>query len=88
MTGKVSPACVGLVGQCHPQGLADWATPEWVVVSGGERDRAEEVQAAYRSRGPGQSRIELLHTQDAGAVTFAVSADGVQVRTYRTDHER
>ena len=51
-----------------PPGFADWSTPEWAVVSGGQRDRLEVTTTAYSSRG---SRV--LHTADSGAIHVSIA---------------
>ncbi len=50
--------------------LAQWAQPEWVVVSGGSRRRAADLQPIY---GEGTC---IRSTSDRGAVTFEISPNG------------
>jgi competence protein ComEC len=57
-----------------PPGFADWSTPEWAVVSGGQRDRREEVTRAYAARG---SRV--LHTATSGAVRVLIAGGQLAV---------
>jgi competence protein ComEC len=64
-----------------PPGLADWATPEFLVISGGARDRAEDVFAAYESRG-----TRLLHTHQAGAIEFSLTADRINSIRFRAEN--
>ena len=53
----------------NPPGLAAWASPEWVVASGGFDDCQPATTQAYRAIG-----AEVLHTAETGAVS--VSIDG------------
>src|SRR6187200_1125720 len=62
--------------QCHPPGFADWSSPEWIVVSGGARDRSEEVTSAYATRGG-----QVLHTDACGAVQVLIAAGRFEVRS-------
>lgn len=54
----------------NPRELADWARPEWVVVSGGRSDSADKLRACYGDE------VRVLSTHNRGAVTFEVTADG------------
>jgi competence protein ComEC len=65
--------------QSNPPGMALWSTPRWVVVSGGVRERAEEVIAAYTARGG-----QVLFTADVGTVEALLGKEGVEVRTFRS----
>jgi len=56
--------------KANPAGLADWAQPKWVVISGGRRDRSERLREVY---GTG---CEVVSTFDEGAITFTVSRSG------------
>ena len=42
-----------LTDQCHPPGFAAWSTPEWAIVSGGQRDRVELVEKKGQGLGLG-----------------------------------
>jgi hypothetical protein len=65
--------------QCHPPGFAEWTTPEWIVVSGGPRDRLPDVAAAYETRG-----ARVLHTADRGAVQVVIRGEKLSIDCYRT----
>lgn len=54
----------------NPRELAEWAQPEWVIVSGGRRDSAEKLHPVYGTA------VRVLSTHDSGAVTFEVTQDG------------
>jgi len=58
--------------------LAEWCTPEWVVVSGGRRWRRPETVATYRALGGA-----VVHTADAGAVRISMDAERVAVNGFR-----
>jgi len=62
-----------------PPGFAEWTTPEWIVVSGGPRDRLPEVAAAYETRG-----ARVLHTAERGAVQVVIRGEKLNVDCYRT----
>ncbi len=64
-----------------PTGLALWARPEWVVISG-KRDREdvaniERVKDSYEARG-----ALALHTAECGAIRVIMTRDGVRVKTF------
>ena len=59
----------------RPADVAEWSQPEWVVVSGGDPERAHEAAAVYQARG-----ARVLHTSRRGAVTATLSADQLDVR--------
>jgi competence protein ComEC len=63
-----------------PPGFAQWSTPRWAVISGGERDRLETVKSAYASRGS-----HVLHTATAGAVHIGVAAGKISVDRWHAD---
>jgi competence protein ComEC len=65
-----------------PPGFAEWSTPEWAVVSGGQRDRVEAVTRAYSSRG---SRV--LHTADSGAVHVSIAGGELSVDCWHAGAE-
>ena len=48
-----------------PPGFAAWCTPEWVVFSGGDRDRTTLSQHSYQRAG-----AVVRHTAASGAVSF------------------
>lgn len=63
-----------------PPGFAAWCAPEWVVFSGGDRDRTMLSQHSYERLG-----ARVRHTATSGAITFAVEQRGrVQSATFRT----
>ncbi|MGV3606240.1 MAG: ComEC/Rec2 family competence protein [Planctomycetaceae bacterium] len=64
-----------------PVGLALWAQPKWVVISG-KRDREDvaniaRVRDSYEARG-----AQTLHTAESGTVQVILSEEGVQLKTY------
>jgi len=59
-----------------PEGLMEWATPELVVVSGGNDPRAPEVAERFRAMG-----AEVRHTAWHGAVTVTLTKDAVRWTT-------
>lgn len=58
-----------------PPGLAEWCTPEWVVISGGDVAGSTEAAQTYRAAG-----AEVLHTSAHGAIQFRIAHDAVTVR--------
>jgi competence protein ComEC len=65
--------------------LAEWAQPQQVIVSGGPKTDFRSLRAAY---GP---EAEILSTDDFGAITFDICADGSISRTavrQRSDDRR
>jgi competence protein ComEC len=58
--------------------LAAWASPKWVVVSGGHRFNVSRTMAAYRQRG-----AQVLHTAQTGAIEVQIDAAGLNVKTFR-----
>jgi competence protein ComEC len=62
-----------------PPGFAEWTTPEWIVVSGGPRDRLPDVAAAYETRG-----ARVLHTADCGAVEVVIRGEDLRIDCFRT----
>ena len=54
-----------------PQGFAAWATPEWVVISGGVSEELDEVHASFQLTGS-----HVLHTAESGAVRVSIAEDG------------
>jgi competence protein ComEC len=54
----------------NPRQLAEWATPEWVIVSDGRQDDSERLRKVY---GPG---AQVLSTHNCGAITFVIDAHG------------
>lgn len=65
-----------------PGGFADWATPEFVVISGsrslGDIPTIERVKDSFRVRG-----AEVLHTAEDGCIRVVIARSGLQVTTYR-----
>ena len=62
----------------NPPGLAKWAKPKWVVVSG-RVDAGGAVREAYQDVG-----AKILETEDVGAVTVTISRQGdLRVETFR-----
>jgi len=58
--------------------LAEWCTPQWVVVSGGRRWRRPETEAAYNALGG-----QVIYTADVGAVRILADSAGVRVEGFR-----
>jgi competence protein ComEC len=58
--------------------LAAWASPKWVVVSGGHRFNVSRTLAAYRQHG-----AQVLHTAQTGAIEVQIDAAGLNVKTFR-----
>ncbi len=54
----------------NPRPLAEWASPDWVIVSDGRHDDSEKLKTVY---GP---RAQVLSTQKHGAITFVIDARG------------
>jgi competence protein ComEC len=54
-----------------PPGFASWCTPEWVVFSGGDRDRTMLSQHSYQAAG-----AAVRHTAASGAIAFILGAHG------------
>jgi len=61
----------------NPPGLAQWCTPERVVVSGSRRWDLEPVRQTYAAVG-----AEVLPTTDNGAVRITVSPAGVRMERF------
>ncbi len=64
--------------QSDPPGFAAWSSPEWVVMSGRRPERTLDSQVSYEQAG-----AAVLHTALDGAVSCELSADGVQVESFR-----
>ena len=62
----------------HPPVIANWSTPEFVVISGGEFDDRPEVRIAYLSRGS-----QVLHTASVGAVEMVVNQGQLRIDSWR-----
>jgi competence protein ComEC len=58
-----------------PPGLADWCTPEWVVISGGDEAGSAEAAETYRTAG-----AHVLHTSRQGAIQFCISGRDMTVQ--------
>jgi competence protein ComEC len=54
----------------NPRRLAEWATPDWVIVSDGRQDNSDKLGAVY---GPA---ARILSTQKSGAITFVIDRTG------------
>ncbi len=54
----------------NPQRLAEWASPEWVVVSGSSTKTMPQLRETYG----GKTRV--LTTAESGAITFSISPSG------------
>src|SRR5262245_21776329 len=54
----------------NPRALAEWATPEWVIVSDGRQDDSARLASVY---GP---RTQVLSTHNSGAITFVIDVRG------------
>lgn len=60
-----------------PLGFSSWATPEYVVISGGSGRDIGAVKWAYEYGG-----AKVFHTQTDGAVRFQIRSTGVLVSTH------
>jgi len=60
--------------------LAAWSTPEWVVVSGGNRYDPATIGAVYKATG-----AQVLHTAQCGAVEVVVDGEGLRVDGFLDD---
>ncbi|MBW3599149.1 MAG: hypothetical protein KY475_18000 [Planctomycetes bacterium] len=69
---------MGLSGQYHPAGFAEWSTPDVTVISGAQSDVSPDVKAAYRAVG---SRV--FHTAEDGAVRITLRSDRLFAQTWR-----
>lgn len=54
----------------NPRRLAEWATPDWVIVSDGRQDSSDKLGSIY---GPS---AKILSTQKSGAITFVIDRAG------------
>ena len=63
--------------------LAQWCTPQWVVVSGGRASLRPETTATYRAAG-----AVVIHTADVGAVQVEMDGDGLSVDGFRASSRR
>jgi competence protein ComEC len=62
-----------------PERLAQWCTPQWVVISGALGDSSSAVEELYTAHG-----ATVLHTARHGAVRFVVDERGtIHVETWR-----
>lgn len=66
----------------NPRELAEWATPDWVIVSDGGRDNSERLRTVYGEW------TQILSTQLRGAITFVIDGRGrVRCETFRAGGE-
>ncbi len=61
-----------------PEEILNWSRPEWVVISGGERENTDKVRTAYSSTGS-----VILNTYVDGEVSICLDRERVQVTTFR-----
>jgi competence protein ComEC len=62
-----------------PPGFAAWSTPEWVVISGGQRDDIRPVVQTYSRAG-----ANVLATNELGTIAFHLAAgEHLNVSTHR-----
>jgi competence protein ComEC len=62
-----------------PPGFAAWSTPEWVVISGGQRDDIRPVVQTYSRAG-----ANVLATNELGSIAFNLAAgEHLGVNTHR-----
>ncbi len=54
----------------NPRRLAEWANPDWVIVSDGRQDSSEKLRDVF---GPA---AQVLSTQRSGAITFVIDKRG------------
>jgi competence protein ComEC len=62
----------------NPPGFAAWATPQAVVISGGQGDISADVKHAYASAG-----CRVFHTAEDGAVRVTLTRAKLHVQTWR-----
>lgn len=63
-----------------PPGFAAWCSPEWVIFSGGDRDRTTLSQHSYQRAG-----AVVCHTAASGAVSFDLRRQtAIKVAPFRT----
>ena len=67
----------------HPQQFMEWASPEWVVISGGSKRVSEAARQSFRT--PASNR-RVLGTDQSGAVEVRMGAAEVTVQHWETDH--
>ncbi len=60
-----------------PPGLAPWATPRFVIVSGALNFNVGQTTATYRATG-----AEVLHTAEDGAIAVRIDDQGLDVATW------
>jgi len=66
-----------------PRRLAEWASPDWVIVSDGRQDSSEKLRDVF---GPS---AQVLSTQRCGAITFVIDKQGkVICQPFRPDISR
>jgi competence protein ComEC len=64
----------------NPRRLAEWANPDWIIVSDGRQDNSDKLGDIY---GPG---THVLSTQKSGAITFVIdSRGGVRCEPFRPE---
>jgi competence protein ComEC len=64
-----------------PPGFAAWCTPEWVVFSGGDRDRTTLSQLSYERAG-----AAVRHTAASGAISFDIGRQtAIELATFRRE---
>ena len=66
----------------HPPEFMDWATPEWVVISGGSKRVSNETSQRFLE--PAVNR-HVLRTDQSGAVKIRLDAAQVTVQHWETD---
>jgi competence protein ComEC len=60
-----------------PPGFAAWSTPNWVVISGGDRDDIEPVVQTYEQAG-----ARVFQTDQHGLVSFSVGMDSLEMASW------
>jgi competence protein ComEC len=66
-----------------PDRFCDWATPEWVVISGGHHQAVKKGKALFQQRG-----ATVLQTTDDGAIEAQIDGGVLRVTSHRPDGER
>jgi competence protein ComEC len=66
--------------QSNPPGLAQWSTPQWVVISGSRRFDPRPIQAAYEAVG-----AQVMQTTKLGAIRVRIEATGMNIIGQRSE---
>ena len=61
----------------NPSEIMNWSRPNWVIVSGGEKDNTQEIIEVYSSTG-----ARVHHLNRTGAVSIRLNKDRISVNTF------